>query len=241
MIRHVSTYDIYIYCIFSDLNKAMVLLVEDYRDEQIKEEKKRLADLAAAENGTQRGAADNLPSLSRQGSGASLPISRQSSSANILSRQNSSGSNQRSGRSLVKKKSSKTVLEGTRSNGSNRKMNSLLVHKVVAEPPKCEYFGCTKIASVYAKISQLFNLMPFEFFPQMPNLEFALENAEKVNNIEYMYHLAFILFVDNFIHLIPRCVRHIFITFNCAGDEYMSRQEEFRHDLLDLPAALIQV
>jgi hypothetical protein len=184
----------------------MAILVLEYADEKVKqrrEEKKRLDDLAAAHASSPRGrlsSQDSLPNVMKGTLAVadSRPSSRQNSfDARSLSRTSSTNSisrpaANRPGSFTKRKKSARTLFETSRANGSGRKMT-------VPEKPNVEYFGSTKIASVYAKLAQLLILMPFDFYAQISNLDVALENAEKVH---YLLHGDYTTTNHLFIHFV---------------------------------------
>jgi hypothetical protein len=181
------------FCIFLDLNKAMTLYVEEYNEEQIRKEKKRLAELAAAEQSGVRESLPSLtdmtriPSMSRQGTSSrkgSRPLSRQNSGSRC------STPNSRPGSSLKSARSSKSLKLGvkTKRDGSINKLHNVnILPRVVDEQPKVEFYGSTKIASVFAKLAQLLMLMPFDLFAEdISNVDVAVENAEKVSCLTFL-------------------------------------------------------
>lgn len=82
--------------------------------------------------------------------------------------------------------SGKSLQEPVKMVGLGRKSSMTSMKDVVpVEEPiiEVEYFGNTKIASVYAKLAQLLNLMQPDFCAPLSNFDVALENAEKVYHI----------------------------------------------------------
>ena len=179
----------------------MTIYVGEYDNEKAAEEKRKADALEGDNNSSGPSSSQdaNLPKLtksnllqlqlapiSRHNSGVDWPQSGKSSartskkSSSESSRPGSSGSRKKNrSRSVLNPKTKAPPFVPRRTTVAPKSC-TVLKEVTTKKPPTVEYFGSTKIASVYAKLAQLLFLVPSDFFAEISNFDAALEYAEKV-------------------------------------------------------------